>query len=147
MRTSRQHGDASFLQKIRPASIAVVDVIERQFGTFQKLGEPRLCALTDPFAKLARLFSPARRDRLADIPQHDIGCHTIELHVAASRQEGKPLRDLPLQLLSRAAEQRQKSSIEAKLAPMLADEIEHRARRLAIGASQTAAKLLQKQRR
>src|SRR6185312_4615148 len=90
---------------------------------------------------------PARRDSLAQATQHNLRCLLIQMHVATGGQERKSLPHSVFDVAPRSTDQRAIAPVKAEFATMGADEVEDSAKSLARGSTQTAPKLLEKQRR
>ena len=71
----------------------------------------------------------------------------VEHQLRSRRQEREPLLDVALEPAPAAPGEGAVANVEAELAAMLTDEVERRQHRLAPRAAQTAAELLQEDRR
>ena len=78
-------------------------------------------------SELRDTLEPPGRDRVSDAGEHDVSSDGIELEVAARGQEREVLLDLLLEVVSAAAKQGSVAQVEAELAAMDPDEVQHRA--------------------
>ena len=92
------------------------------------------------------LGGPARRDRLADAPQHDLLRDPVELHVATGRQEREALstcRSRSRRVPPSSARYRRSNRNSLRCVPTKSSTVQT----VLPGASEPAAELLQEQRR
>src|SRR3954447_6959444 len=96
--------------------------------------------------QLLHLARPLRRHRVSNALEHYLRGNPVEFHVTAGGQEREAVSDRSNEVAARAAEQRARATVESELSPMETDEVEHCAEVLPVGATQTASKLLEKER-
>ena len=89
---------------------------------------------------------PVDSERRANVGEHDLAGDPIEREVAAGGQCGEAVLDLALEPAAGGAGEGPVAQVEAELAALVADEVEHGEARLVVGETQTAAELLQEHR-
>ena len=77
-------------------------------------------------SELRHSILPSHRQGRLDVIQNDFPCNSVQLSVASGRQLWKPSLELADHPLSGVTCQCSEPLIEAKLAMLVADEIEHR---------------------
>jgi hypothetical protein len=87
---------------------------------------------------------PVRFQLRLQILQYDSSGFLVEAEVAVSWQPRDPRLNLSDDLLSRTAEERSEPLVEAKLTPLVSDEVQHQATGLAGVQTKPAAQLLKK---
>ena len=147
VRAGREGRRAGGVEQVGPALRSGVEVVEVEARFVHELGEADVGAVAAQRSQLVDLGGPSRRDGLAEAPQHDLGGLLVELHVAADRKERELHLHGPFDVSPGAAEQRTVAAVEPELLAMGADEVQHRAERLALRLAQPATELLEEQRR
>ena len=91
---------------------------------------------------------PARApDRRAQVVEDDLLALAVEIDGAASRKERELVLDLLEDLSAPRVQDRPESVLEAELAVLLADQVDHGEAALALRPAQPTAELLREQRR
>ena len=89
--------------------------------------------------------SPLRQSRgVPQVLEHDLSALAIELDVTPGGQKREPLLDLLVERTATAIDERDEPPVEAELAVLLPDQVDHRQVRLAVGAAKAATDLLRK---
>src|SRR5690606_28489256 len=124
-----------------------VDLLKFDSGLLEEIPERdhRVCLGDSP--ELVRAGWPGGRNALADVLQHMLRGHRVQLHMAAARQEGEALLNGALDLLTAAAQQSGIAPMHPELLAMLPHEVQHRADSLVRRATQATPQLLQEDRR
>ena len=91
--------------------------------------------------------SPLRQScGVSEVPKHDLLALTIQLDVASRGQKREPGLDLHVKRTASTIDQCHEPSIEAELAVLLPDQIDHRQVRLVVGTAKAPPELLREHR-
>src|SRR5262245_2644279 len=101
--------------------------------------------MTGQLPQLLHFHRPPRRHSVANILEDEVRRDRVEFYVATCWQEGEGVTYLRHQRPATSTEERAEATVEPKLLAVMANEIEHRANRLADAPPQPTPKLLEEE--